>query len=151
PGLFAPGGLLGGGAQTTAWLYMGWHAGFPLAVTAYALMGRRGQVESPPIQAPRLVIVAGIFAVVAIVCGLTLVATAGHNCLPPIMAGNPYTGAMRVVVATVWTLSLAALVAMLCRREPSVLDSWLVVVMTAWLCDIGLAAGLNGGRFDLGF
>jgi two-component system, NarL family, sensor histidine kinase UhpB len=32
PRLFGPAGLIGGGAQTTAWLYMMWHAGFPLAV-----------------------------------------------------------------------------------------------------------------------
>src|SRR6185295_19316496 len=30
PGLFAPGGLLSGGPQTTAWMYMFWHIGLPL-------------------------------------------------------------------------------------------------------------------------
>ena len=40
PGLFAPTGLLGAGPQTTAWLYMVWHAGFPLFVIAYALLDR---------------------------------------------------------------------------------------------------------------
>ena len=34
PGLFAPTGLLGAGSQTTAWLYMFWHGGFPLFVIA---------------------------------------------------------------------------------------------------------------------
>jgi two-component system, sensor histidine kinase and response regulator len=38
PGLFAPGGLLGSGPQTTAWLYMFWHGGFPIAVIAYSLL-----------------------------------------------------------------------------------------------------------------
>jgi len=38
PGLFAPGGLLGAGPQSTAWLYMFWHGGFPLFVIAYALL-----------------------------------------------------------------------------------------------------------------
>src|SRR5687768_10736886 len=36
PGLFAPGGLLGAGGQSTAWLYMFWHAGFPVCVIGYA-------------------------------------------------------------------------------------------------------------------
>src|SRR5690242_20809662 len=27
PGLFAPGGLVGGGPQTTAWIYFFWHGG----------------------------------------------------------------------------------------------------------------------------
>ena len=34
PGLFAPTGLLGAGPQSTAWLHMFWHAGFPLSVIA---------------------------------------------------------------------------------------------------------------------
>src|SRR2546423_10336386 len=34
PGLFAATGLLGAGSQTTAWLYMFWHGGFPLFVIA---------------------------------------------------------------------------------------------------------------------
>ena len=38
PGLFAPGGLLGAGLQSTAWLYFLWHIGFPLFVIAYALL-----------------------------------------------------------------------------------------------------------------
>src|ERR1700709_2248325 len=29
PGVFAPGGLLGAGLQSTVWLYILWHAGFP--------------------------------------------------------------------------------------------------------------------------
>src|SRR5262249_12577784 len=38
PGVFAPSGLLGAGLQSTAWLYILWHAGFPPFVIAYALL-----------------------------------------------------------------------------------------------------------------
>jgi len=38
PGVFAPGGLLGAGLQTTSWLYTLWHAGFAMFVIAYALL-----------------------------------------------------------------------------------------------------------------
>src|ERR1700716_1520330 len=41
PGLFAPNGWLGGGSQTTVWLYMVWHGVFPLLVLAYALLKAR--------------------------------------------------------------------------------------------------------------
>ena len=37
PGLFSASGWLGAGPQTTAWLYMFWHGGFPLFVAAYAV------------------------------------------------------------------------------------------------------------------
>src|ERR1700759_1896351 len=41
PGLFAPQGLLGGGSQTTVWLYMIWHGVFPIMVLGYALNKER--------------------------------------------------------------------------------------------------------------
>src|SRR5688572_33030355 len=44
PGLFAAPGLLGAGPQTTAWLYMFWHGGFPLAVIAYCFVKERNGV-----------------------------------------------------------------------------------------------------------
>ncbi|MEO8675277.1 MAG: MASE4 domain-containing protein, partial [Casimicrobiaceae bacterium] len=37
PGVFAPNGLIGG-LQSTAWLYVVWHCGFPLFVIGYALL-----------------------------------------------------------------------------------------------------------------
>src|SRR5439155_23509473 len=55
------------------------------------------------------------------------------------------------VVSSVWALSLLAVVVLWRRRPHSVLDLWLMVVMSVWLFDIALAAVLNAGRFDLGF
>src|SRR5439155_19238542 len=43
PGLFSPTGLLGAGPQSTAWLYMFWHGGFPLFVIASALFTDEGR------------------------------------------------------------------------------------------------------------
>src|SRR5579862_5739088 len=43
PGLFSPTGLLDAGPQTTAWLYMLWHGGFPLFVMAYTRYGLEEQ------------------------------------------------------------------------------------------------------------
>ncbi|HEX7639116.1 MAG TPA: MASE4 domain-containing protein, partial [Burkholderiaceae bacterium] len=41
PGAFTPTGLLDAGPQTTASLYVFWHAGFPLFALAYVLLRRR--------------------------------------------------------------------------------------------------------------
>src|SRR3977135_4115853 len=38
PSVFTPGGLLGAGLQSTTWIYILWHAGFPMFVIAYALL-----------------------------------------------------------------------------------------------------------------
>jgi PAS domain S-box-containing protein len=145
PGLFAPGGLLGAGPQTTAWLYMFWHGGFPLLVIAYAL-------DRKPLNGPRGgAVVSSIAAALVAVVLLTALATAGQDFLPAIMRGNHYTPALITVISSVWALSLVALVALWWRRPHSVLDLWLMVVLCAWLFDIGLSAVFNAGRFDLGF
>jgi signal transduction histidine kinase len=149
PGLFSPEGLLGAGPQSTAWLYMFWHGGFPLAVIAYALLKDRDDDHAQP--RPLLAVAAAAAAALALVCGFTAIATAGQDALPSIMQGNRYTPAMIVVVSSVWAASLGALLVLWLRRPHSVLDLWLMVVMCAWLFDIALAAVLNSGRFDLGF
>jgi signal transduction histidine kinase len=146
PRLFAPDGLMGAGPQTTAWLYMIWHSGFPLAVIVFALYPEQGRVRRT-----WLPIVATCVIVLAAVGGATALTTAGHDLLPVIMRRDGYTPLLPVVTAIVWSLSLIALLVLWRRWAKSVLDVWLMVVMSAWLFDIGLSAMLNAGRFDLGF
>jgi signal transduction histidine kinase len=147
PGLFAPTGLLGAGPQTTAWLYMFWHTGFPLLVIAYAWLKGAGARR----ERPRVAIAACVAGSLAAALGATLWATAGHDTLPTIMRGHNYTPVMISVVSTVWGTSLLALIVLWRRRPHSVLDLWLMVVLCAWIFDIALAAVLNHGRFDVGF
>jgi PAS domain S-box-containing protein len=151
PGLFSPTGLLGAGPQTTAWLYMFWHSGFPLAVIGYALQKPNGVAGGPGFRSAGGAVASSLFAVAAAVAAVTLLATAGQGALPAIMQGNGYTPLLIGVVSAVWALSFAALAVLWMRRPHSVLDLWLMVVMCAWLFDIALSAMLNAGRFDLGF
>jgi len=150
PGLFAEGGLLSGGPQTTAWLYFFWHSIFPLLVMVYAFQPRAG--GGPEMKtAPRAAIFAGIATATAGAGAFVALTTLGHDLLPPVMDGNGYTPAITAIVTTVWLCSLVAL-GLLWRRKPhSVLDLWLMVVLCAWLCEVALSAVLNAGRFDLGF
>ncbi|MGQ5523962.1 response regulator [Chitinimonas sp. PSY-7] len=150
PGLFAETGLLGAGPQTTAWLYMFWHGGFPLMVTAYALLANHSETAKF-LRHPGSEIFACIAIAFLMAWGLTAIATTGKRYLPPIMQGSHYTPLMLGVVSTVWSLSLLALIAVGRRRKRTMLDLWLTVTMFAWLCDIALSAVLNAGRFDLGF
>lgn len=152
PGLFAPGGLLGAGPQSTAWIYMFWHSGFPLYVLAYAVLKRDERPAPPPNTVAERAAALGVPALTVLLCaGLLWLATGGQAALPAIMAGNHYTPAMLVTVGSVWLFSLSALVVLWRQRSRSVLDLWLIVVLCAWLFDIALSAMLNGGRFDLGF
>lgn len=150
PGLFSDTGLLGAGPQTTAWLYMFWHGGFPLFVIAYAWLKSTGKEWRASDRLPFNAL-ANVALTLTAVLLFVLLATSGQARLPVIMQGAHYTPVMLFVVGAAWALSLLALLALFRRRPHSVLDLWLGVVMCAWLFDIALSAVLNAGRFDLGF
>ena len=149
PGLFAPAGLLGAGSQTTVWLYMVWHGGFPLLVLGYALL--RGDNEQKVQGSPGAAAARCIVAVSIAIAVFTWLVTSQHDRLPILLNGGHYTPIMLGVISAIWCLSFAALAALWYRRQHSVLDVWLMVVMSVWLFDIALSAMLNVARFDLGF
>ena len=149
PGVFAPGGLFGADAQSTAWLYMFWHGGFPLFVLGYALLKRSS--ATLPQSKLGATLIAGIIAACAFAVAFTWTATGGVALLPPLMQGNHFTPAQSIVISSVWLLSLVALLVIWRARVHTVLDLWLMVVMCAWLFDIGLSGVFNAARFDLGF
>lgn len=158
PGVFSPTGLLGAGPQSTAWMFMFWHGGFPLFVIAYTLLrdhGREatetGTTVSLPRGGSRFTVMTGVAAVVTVVCGLTLVATTNQDLLAVLVLNNRFTSANTVAVSFLWVSSLLAMVALWWRRPHTVLDLWLMVVMCAWLFDIALSAVFNASRFDLGW
>ena len=148
PGLLSPTGLFGG-SQTTAWLYMFWHAGFPLVVVGYAFFANREREAQPQARSPGLTIIASAAAVLSTVVVLTLLAA--QSDLPAILTGNAYTPAATVVVTAVWASSLLALAVLWLATRHTILDIWLMVVMCAWMFDVALSTVLNAGRFDLGF
>src|SRR5215470_16390117 len=91
PGLFSPTGLLGAGPQTTAWLYMFWHGGFPLFVLGYARSRRADSDTAGSARGVRTAILWSIAGVAAAVGALTLLTTTGQALLPAIMDGNHHT------------------------------------------------------------
>jgi diguanylate cyclase (GGDEF)-like protein/MYXO-CTERM domain-containing protein len=102
-------------------------------------------------NAGRAIIFSAI-GVVAVVAALTLLATVGHGVLPTIIQAGNYslmisTGASPTILA----LSALALFALLRRRERTVLDVWLMVVISIWLFDIILSAVVSSSRYDLGW
>jgi PAS domain S-box-containing protein len=150
PGLFAPTGLLGAGSQTTVWLYMVWHGAFPLFVLGYALLGA-GDNEQKVQGSPGAAAARCIVAVSIAIAVFSWLVTSQHDRLPILLNGGHYTPIMLGVISGIWCLSFAALAALWYRRQHSVLDIWLMVVMSVWLFDIALSAMLNVARFDLGF
>ena len=146
PGAFSPTGLLGAGVQTSNYLQIFWRAGLPSFAIAYALLKDTELPGQAAGHSVRRHILASIAIVLAIVCGLTWLATAGAGLLPDIMIDQQ----KRIWPADapfIIPLEVAAL-ALVWRRRRSVLDSWLLVVLCAWLMSSILAATTND-RFSL--
>ena len=80
PGLFSPTGLLGANQQTTVWLYMIWHGGFPLCVLAYAWL-KEADGGARIAGSTSKAICASVVGVVAVMIVLTWIVTAQHDLL----------------------------------------------------------------------
>src|SRR5258705_6820460 len=151
PGAFSPAGLLGAGLQTTASLYWFWHLVFPMALLGYGLM--RDEKSDPGPAEPSLlaVIVGSVALVVALVCGLTLLATAGNNYLPVMFADRAdFTPAARAAGASTMLLSASA-GAVPWLRRPSLVDPWLMIVPLPAILEMGLGALFVTRAFSLRF
>jgi PAS domain S-box-containing protein len=148
PGVFAPGGLLGAGAQSTGYLHVFWHLGMPVAVIAYALMKERRQTLVLPVNRAIAWALGLVFLVGA---ALTALATLGNDLLPPMLAGNRYSSAFNIGRHGQWVAIAVAAVVLWRRRVRSALDLWLGVMLCASFFEIALVSVFNAGRYDVGF
>src|SRR5580698_7655942 len=149
PGAFAPAGLFGA-SQTTIWLYVFWHCGFPLFVIAYALLkGERRQLLVPSLidRRPGTLIMIGIGVTIAATCGLALLATFLGGILPALIHHNVFTSTYTHIVMGLCGLAVAAMAAVWLKRARTVIDLWLMVVLFAWLFDMALSGIFNTGRY----
>ena len=151
PGLFSPSGLLGADYQTAGWLYLIWHCGLPLTVIAYALLKEGDRVAKSSLASPQAATVWCIAAVILAVCAMTWIAVMGGRVLPRLFLDAVHISEFgKQISAAVGLLSAIALVLLWIRRR-SVLDLWLMVVIAAWLFEIGFFVLLTAIRFSLAF
>src|SRR5712671_3386300 len=126
PGVFAPNGLLGAGPQSTNWLYMLWHTGFPMFVIAYALLKEAGPAKQFWQGSSGAAILSSVAMTAAIVCVATFLVTAYDPLLPRLMLDTSRVSALWYYAAGSMTLlSVLALIVLWIRRR-SVLDLWLM-------------------------
>ncbi len=84
PGVFTATGSPGAGLQSTAWLYIIWHLGLPLAAIGYALF--KGRHTGAVFRgSPATAIVASLLATGALASLFAWLATAGAEFLPTVM------------------------------------------------------------------
>jgi signal transduction histidine kinase len=152
PSASAPSGLIGGGVNTTPWLYVFWHCGLPCAVIAYTVLRRSLQADPASAGKLRPSVSLCVAATILAALGLTLLSTVGHDLLPPMMVDAIYpspTNNVRVAAVCASLLHAVALAA-LWRGQRSLLNIWLMVTMWAWLLETALVVSLSG-RYNLGW
>jgi len=150
PGAFSPNGLLGAKINTTGWIAAFWRLSVPIAIFLYAWLKRADEASRPVLERFRTNILAGVLTSIALAIFVTLLATLGHDLLPPF-----FTDKSHVIRSTLVTLNLVVIgwattaAVMLVRQEKSVLDLWLLVSLAAWLAQ-SLLNMLLHSRFSLG-
>jgi signal transduction histidine kinase len=154
PGSFTPTGLLGAKLQSTAWLYNFWKLGLPMAVILYTLLKTDSSTGISE-RSPGSVILGCVATTIAIVCGLTWIATAGEGYLPKLMGDSSHVNFDRIqvtlVLVSVMMVSMsAAALALLWIRRSCVLDLWLMVVCCAMLLELAMNNLINA-RFSVGW
>jgi hypothetical protein len=149
PGVFGSTSLIGG-MQSAVWLYVFWHAGFPMFVIGYALLKDAGPSKQFWRGSVGAEIALSVAVTTAGVLVVTFICTAGEALLPHVMLDSLHFGPLsRIAGAPVALLSASALIALWLRRR-SMLDLWLMVVMCLFLID-QLNYHFNSARFTLGW
>ena len=151
PGAFTPTGLLGAGLQTTPWLCIFWHSGFPIAVIGYALLKADGHSAPDPRPLPISAMFWSVFVTTGLVVTLTLAVTAGEPYMPILLTSRiAFAPAANYVTTIGFVLSAIALLLLWARRR-SILDLWLAVTVYASVAETAMASFFIVSRFSLGF
>jgi signal transduction histidine kinase len=151
PGAYSPAGLLGAGSQSSAWLYIFWHAGLPLAVIVYARLKHADHGPSMGKDSPRAAIAQSVAVVTVLVCVLTGLAINEERFLPRLLPDATHVTLWgQYLTGSLVLLSVLALVLLWIHRR-SVLDLWLMVMICALLPEAAITAFLSAPRFSLGY
>jgi hypothetical protein len=145
PGVFTPGGLLGAGPQSTYWLYILWHTGFPMFVIAYALLKDAGPAKRLWQGSAGVAILSSVVMIAAVVCVATFLVTAFDPLLPRLTLDTSRVSVFWYFAAGSMTLLSALALIVLWLRWRSVLDLWLMVVMFAYVIEMSFP------RFSVGW
>jgi signal transduction histidine kinase len=113
----------------------------------------RHQKQVANVQASTFAVVGwSLLLVVALVCALTWLSTAGASLLPPIILDRTRMSPIVIYpISFTILISAAALGVLATRRSRSVLDQWLMVVSLAAILELVFSGLLPTVRFSAGF
>ncbi|WP_170220088.1 sensor domain-containing diguanylate cyclase [Paenibacillus anaericanus] len=152
PGVISEAGLLGNGGQTSVWLWVFWHGGFPTGIIIYLITGlvwKDPLISKQRINKYGLMAVGGSILSVFIVFALV---TLGSGWFPNIISKGNYSKLISSGVGPViWILNVMALMLIIIKYQGrSVLNLWVSVAILACTLDVTLTL-FAGARFSLGW
>jgi diguanylate cyclase (GGDEF)-like protein len=150
PGLFAPGGALPGGAQTTIWLWFFWHLGPVVSILAYALSEWRHPAYLDRQRSATILKALGVVALAAAATVFTV--TVLHDWLPVLDEAGDFRRITSTGVAPALQLLTLGTLALIWwyGRFQTVLQVWIGVSLVALLCDNAITMA-GGTRLSVGW
>ena len=151
PGVFSPSGLFGAGPQSSVWIWVIWHGGYPLfAALSVVLL-----LPLPFLKLPRWRRSVGIGLMVGpplLALLLATVVITRDDLLPPLISGASYASLVHSIPGkAVLAINLAALlVCVRVTRLHDLLSLWLAIALLASLGD-SLLSLLATARYNLGW
>jgi two-component sensor histidine kinase len=151
PGAFAPKGLFGAGAQSSAWLNVFWNVGFIAAVAGYVRLKDEEHRNDAVTHSTLSAFCWSAATQVGLVAVLTWVVTAGDRFMPRMFVDDlGATPVLNYAAGTIVLLSAAVLLLMW-TRPMSVLDLWIMVAISMVITEKVLVTFEMTSRFSLGW
>ena len=147
PGAFAPKGLFGAGAQSSAWLNVFWNVGFIAAVAGYVRLRDEERKDAIPVSA----LCWSAATQVGLVVALTFLVTAGDRFMPRMFVDDLGATPLLNYAAGTIVLLAAALLLRMWTRPMSALDLWIVVAISMVITEKALVTFGMTSRFSLGW
>lgn len=153
PGVFTENGAFGADNQTSAWMWVFWHSGFPAGILLYMYVGKRYREPIASKSDISFSAFIGLFFTVMLVLLLFQISRSGSGLLPALIdQGDRYWDVLRSGIGPlVIILNLVALIRLHVRfRAQGLLNLWISIALLALLFDIVLTI-FAGARYSLGW
>lgn len=152
PRVFADNGVFNSGPQTSVWVYVLWHMGFPVAILFYLwLDAKYGNVRYSARKA-KLAGWCTFIGTIVLMAVCTLFTTHHVELLPTVLSQGQLSPAfVKLVGVPIVLLTFITLLIFYFRTKAiTVTSTWLCVAIVAMMLDVIIVL-CGGGRFSLGW
>jgi len=152
PGIFSPTGLFNASLQTANWLWIFWHAGFPLGIILYVMVDVRYGIVRLRLPQVKVLTVSLLLGTLMLFVALSLLAIVFSHFLPILIVHGDYhrlnTTGIGPAILVINIVACGAVAWQM--RHGTVIQAWLCVAAFAWLFDVILNLS-SGSRYSLGW